>query len=433
MPLTNLEKVQYYFKDYESPTHFITWAALFAIGACLGRKVFWQKGEPLFPNEQMIFVAPPGVGKSLPLRKLMGMVESLTKFNPLTKMPDPLVNIAPTCTTLEELYNILERCGTAIPKEITGDKVYFHSSLAFMITGEMGTLFKPGPSASNLTLFLNDGYDCAPRFDYSTKRSGKNHLKNLCVNFLGCCTPDWVARNLDSQVIGNGWSSRVLWIYGEDTRQLTTKLTFTEEQDKILDGFKEHLKYIAELYGEVTMTPECYEMYDKWYQSNPRKNGRINMDSNLDDYYSRVRTHTLKIAMLHHFLEKKNMVLDCDDFEFALQARAEIEPNMHRALASMTTNPYALLAREMLRAIQAGEQKGGMSSSELMMALYEKSPRGAETIEEVKAYLNISKQIKQIDGRWVTNKVVIDVTEDQFRRGVKPLTEQEIKDAAYGK
>jgi hypothetical protein len=57
-----------------------------------------------------------------------------------------------------------------------------------------------------------------------------------------------------------------------------------------------------------------------------------------------------------------------------------------------------------------------------------------ESIEEVKSYLQLTKQVKMLDNKFVTNKVVIDVSEEQFKaRAVKPLTDEEVRSAAYGK
>lgn len=434
--MTNLEKIHNYFRDYESPEQFITVGALFAIASCLGRKVFFQKGEPIFPNEQIVVVAPPGIGKSLPSRKLMGAVRSLYKETPGSKVLEPMVNIAPACTTLEQLYDILERCGTAIGKDITKtDKPYFHSSLSFILADEMGLLFKPGPQSGNLTLFLNAGYDCTDKFDYETKRSGKNHVTNLCVNFFGCCTPDWVERNLDSSVIGNGWSSRVLFIYGEETRQLTTFLEFTEEQEKLFAEVKQHFREIASLYGEVVMTPECREFYHQWYQSNPKQK-RINQDSKLDDYYSRVRLHTLKLAMLFHFLEKKTLVLELEDFQLALKHRAEWELNMHKALASVNVNPLAKTATDILRFIQS--KPDGATIADIIGEMFDRCPTGMKGIEEAKDYLNQSGKIKPQGNKFIINQKILDLAAEREKLSREALAKEQggviqMEGRVYGK
>lgn len=431
--LTNLEKVHEHFRDYESPEIFITAAYLFCVSSCLGRKVWFQGGQPIFPNQQIVLVGPPGVGKTLPSSKMMDLVRSLQEVNPGTKQMEPLVKVAPTSITLERLFETLESVGTALGKDQTGDKPYFHSSLAFMLEGEMGDLFKPGPAAQNLTIFLNGGYDCRSKFEYETKRSGKNYLQNLCVNFFGATTPDWIERNLDSAVIGNGWSSRVVWLYGDEKRKLTTWLKFSPEQEQYLLDIKKHFRELCKLYGEVTMTPECFEAFDKWYQSDPSKN-KINHDSKLDHYYGRKKLHALKYTLAFHFAESASKIIELKSFERALEFLAGCELHMNKALASFNQNPLALLAVEMLRMIKAAEPRGGCSTSEIMMELYAKSPKGQESILEVQSFLATTKQIKMLDNRYVTNKVVIDVGEEQFKqRNVKPLTDQEIKDVAFGK
>lgn len=413
--MTNFEKLHYYFKDFESPEHFITSGALAAVSCCLGRKVFFQKGAPVFANQQTVIVGPPGIGKTLPMSFLMNELRTFYKNseegNGSKLKLEPEIYVAPDCTTLEEVYQFIERAGTAIPKDVTKDKPYFHASITFLLEDELGILFKPGPNASNLTLFLNAGYDCKQTFQYKTKRSGENNARNLCINFFGCTTPDWMEKNMDSQVIGNGWSSRVLFVYGGQCRQLTTFLEFNDLQNKAFKEVVEHLRSLTKLYGEVVMTPECREFYDRWYQSNPKTENRINKDQVLDNYYSRVRLHTLKLAMAFHFLESKDLTLTVDDFQKAIRFRALIEPDMHKALASINQNPLVPLSEAMLRYI--GSKEDGVTTAELIGEMFAKSRNGLEGIEQAKEFLRLTEKIKPDGNRWVLNKKILSFEKAQ--------------------
>lgn len=361
---------------------------------------------------------------------MLDIVRSLYKETSGSKVLEPLVKVAPTCVTLEKLYETLERCGTALSKEQTKDKPYFHSSLAFMLEGEMGDLFKPGPQTQNLTLFLNSGYDCKKKFEYETKRSGENRLTNLCVNFYGCCTPDWIERNLDASVIGNGWASRVLWIYGGEKRKLTTFYKFTEQQELYLEDIRKHFRAVAELYGEVKMTPECYEYFDRWYHRDCQI--KINQDSKLDDYYARKKLHALKMAIQFHFAEKLSMVIELEDFKQSLKFLSFIELHMHKALASVNSNPTAKLATDMLRFI-TGKQEQGVTLAEIIGEMFGRSIRGMEAIDEAKEYLRVTEQIKQgVEGKWFVNKKIVPV-EFLGREIKRNVSVEEIKEASYGK
>lgn len=425
--MTNHEKVHYYFSQYESPEHFITWGYLFSIAACLGRKVWFQEGEPFFANEQIIIVGPAGVGKSLPSRKLCGIVKSLHKTNS-HNIPVPLVNVAPTCTTLEKLYEVLERCGNACKIK---EKPYFHSSLSFILE-EMGLLFKSSDRSGDLTLFLNAGYDCIDKFEYSTKTKGENRLTNLCVNFLGCCTPEWVADNIKSNVIGNGWSSRVIWLYGAEERQLTTFFKFTEDQNQVLEDLKKHFREVAELKGEVLMTPECLDYYDKWYQKNPKKN-RLNNDSKLDGYYARKRAHAIKVAMLVHFSEKTTMQIDLEDLVKALKLLAAAEIDMHKALASINSNPTARMATDIERLIKDNRERG-LSKADIIGSFFNRDPRGLVAIDEAMEYLRITDQIKCGEvGRYYSVEKIVPVRFVEVKRDLEGLKEDLLKEARYDK
>src|SRR6188768_4309029 len=61
---SNLERWKYYCTTLTSPDSFIEFGFYFMISAALQRRV-WRGGDraPLFPNQYLIFVADPGIGK----------------------------------------------------------------------------------------------------------------------------------------------------------------------------------------------------------------------------------------------------------------------------------------------------------------------------------------------------------------------------------
>lgn len=400
--MTNHEKLMEYFRDYESPRHFLTWDWLYMISSCLGRKVWFQTGAPVFPNIYVVIVGPPAVGKSMPARKLGDALAKLTKIEPDGKIKD-LVNIVPECVTLEKLYDVIEKSTDVVPPNPeTKAKPYVHASVSFLLAEEMGLLFKKNDKMSDLILFLNAGYDCTSKFRYETKRNGSNIINNMCVSFFGCCTTDWIARNISSSVIDDGWSSRVFFIYGDTRHQLTSFYKFSPDQDQYLNDLKKHCEKIAKISGEVTFSKEAEDYFHEWYQNRQTKE-RINKDPKLDNYYSRKKLHIWKLAMLLHFSEHTDMVITLEDMIGAFKIAADAEMNMHKALASINTNPVARLAESIVASIKSSQQ--GMTWVEIIHRHFnDVQVGGMNSLMEARDYLILTGRIKSDGNKFVLPK-----------------------------
>lgn len=347
--MTNLERVHYFFRDFESPAHFIDWNYLYSVAACLGRKVHLQEIDVgIFPNIYPIIVGPPGIGKSFPTNIVCKTLASLTEVGKDGKTPVKLVSITPTCVTLEALYDFIEGSTRAVKTKHGNPEFYHHASVAFALGDEMGLLFKKKDSTSDIVSFLIAGYDCG-KFEYVTKKSGKAEIQNMCVNFLGCCTPAWIAKSMTSDMIGEGFTSRCIFLWGDQERQITTRIKISPEQTAALDSVKKHYRNLAKLQGQVTETDEAFKFLDEWYHDFKANKRRVNTDSKLDFYYSRKKLHLQKVAMLLHFSEHLTMELGVESYRKALSWLNRAELDMHKALSISTRNPLAAIADKILK------------------------------------------------------------------------------------
>lgn len=399
-PNTNFEKIHYYFKDYESPEHFITIDYLFCIACCLGRRVMFQKGEPIFPNIFPIIVGPPAVGKSLPARRMTNELKSL--MNAVDGKPKPLINVAASRITVERLYQVLETYSEVI-KDHEG-KPQITASGCFILADELGLLFSQKDRISDLVNFLIGGYDCTDKLDYDTKQQGTNIIINPCVNLFGCCTPTWVSENLPPRILDLGIGSRMLFVWGDKIRHRTTFLEFSAQQTQALAEVKEHFRALTKVTGLVRLMPDAHEWYDNWVQREQDKY-KINSDPKLEYYYSRKRVHLVKLAMLFHFSENMDLVLTIEDFNRALAFLGFLEKDMHKALAGVNNNPEATLAENMLRAF---EIKKGMRKIEIVQQFF--GSYAMESIDNALGWLNVTNQawLNPMTQKWEVKKTNLE-------------------------
>jgi hypothetical protein len=435
--LTNLEKVHSYFSQFESPEIFITWDYLYIIASCLGRKVWLQGEVPIYPNIFVIIVGPPAVGKSLPARTLADIITPLQKFDERGNAHD-LVNITPTCVTLEKLYDFLEKCGDAVKMknggppgwtpstEAPNPPPYFHSSASFLMADELGMLFKKSDKTKDTILFLNGGFDCMRKFKYETKTKGLNVVTNLCVNFFGCATDRWIADNLSSSVIDEGFASRCFFVWGDTKRQFTTFYKFDAGQKAHLKELEKHFRDVSQVCGEVTLSQEAYEYLDNWYQkSEGGKKFRINNDSKLDHYYGRKKLALIKLAILLHYSETTTTnVVSLATMQHAFKLAAETEVNMHRALASINVNPSAKIADDIKRELK---EVGPLTKAEILCKFFGRASGGKAMIDEAMNYLHLdTAQIRLGSGG--KYELIEKVVAVDFKKPLVEKTTAEVKE-----
>lgn len=403
--MTNFEKLHHYFKDFESPEQFITWGYYYMIASCLGRKVWMQKSNPVYPNIAAVLVGPPGVGKTQPSKILADVLRNLMiPVQPITNPPSfkNMVHVTPQRITLEKLYLNLANSINFFNYE---GKKHCHSSACFFLADEMGLLFKR-ETLQELVMFINAGYDCSNKLDYDTKKNGTDVINNVCINFFGCTTPDWISRNLPASVIGDGWSSRVFFVYGEAKRKLTTYINFDASQNQCLEGLKKHFRAVALLTGEVAFSPEAKEYFENWYLTKSQKEIH-NKDPKLEHYYSRKKIHLWKIATNIHFSEKLDMVITLDELKQAFAFLAFTEADMHKGLASVNQNPTARLAEDILRSVKCGPAEG-LTRIQLIAKLYSVAIGGTGAIDEAINFLMITSQIIMNADKYIVVQKIIN-------------------------
>ena len=406
--MTNFERWHYYLKDLESPTHFITWNYYFMISSCLARRVWWGSSDfPVYPNLYIIIVGPPACGKSLPSNKMAEIVKDLKVVKVLkdgTPVESHLVSASSDSTTLESLYVDLVK---ATKSELTPDKKYYvHASMTFCITNELGTLF--ATNTNDLIRFLNQGYDCSKSFIRSTKNHGTDIISNICINLIGCCTIEFIKESISSRLINEGFTSRVIFLWGEKPRKRTTEIIISPEQQAELEIIKEHLHKVAMLYGNVKMTPDAYKLFDEWTQT--KQDTPINSDPKLQHYYGRKKIHLVKLAMAIHFSDKLTMQIDKEDLEEALKILAIAELDMPNALNSKALNPIAELAEAILSQVQKTKK---LTMVEILMNNFNGGNKQA--ISEALDYLVTTNQItsKPINGKTCYVPLLLDQIDTQ--------------------
>lgn len=377
-----------YTKALEVPELFHIWCACSSIAAAAQRKV-WLDMElfKISPNLYVVLVSPAGIGKGT----AMNIVRDLLSYIPTIKVKSDSI-------TKEKIFGTLEQISKPAPIPGT-TKVLIHSSLT-IFADEMSVFVKRGDQ--DFIGALNMMYNTMSVFRYSTKNMGENVIINPYVNILCGTTPDWIAKNMQEDLLEGGFSARTIFVFSETNKQVNPRLYVSEAGR---EGFKRiitRLERIGQLIGQFKMTEEGRAYYEKWYveyytcpPSNPKMQGFI----------TRKKVHLLKLAMIFSLAYRDDLLLRPEDFAYALNLLQMTEPTIEKALSYTGRNELNMHMRNVLSQIN---QAKSLSLEDLIATNY--SAINFQEIEEILKALEAMGKIKKtqsVQGTKVTTIIEI--------------------------
>jgi energy-coupling factor transporter ATP-binding protein EcfA2 len=281
-----------YASDTEVPAIFHRWAAISSIGAYLGRRYYFNHGHfTINPNMYCMLVGASGTRKSTAIKLFKKLIQQAGYHT-----------IAADKTTKEKF--ILDLSGEADEEAKAVDTDSF---LDQNLWGEDDTGTKPDSEIFIMADEFNDFFGngnvefislLGTLWDYSgiyrnRIKNGKSvSIVNPTVSILGGNTPTNLSIAFPPEIIGQGFFSRLLFIYGEPNGKRITfpKAPSTESTQTIVDLLRA-IRTIC--HGAAELTPEAEEVLDRIYKSNLGVN-----DVRFDSYSTRRFSHLLKLCLI---------------------------------------------------------------------------------------------------------------------------------------
>lgn len=335
------------------------------IAACLERRVWLgENNRETFANLNIIFVGDPGTGKSICARVNANLLKSIKEPNPCPDALDfedekhfrPVINISPNATTLEGLMVRMEARAKLLPTSkyprLTTNRgqaaLYVHSE-------ELENLFKN--DANTLIGFLCECFDAG---DYvsETKTAGISRIRRVCINILAATNPGWMGDAISKKLITSGLSSRTLFIWGGSARSRITFIDEDKEEQKVYDWLHKYCSGLVKIAGPCEFAVEASTYLNEWYTNKEAVSpitGELrkfitNTDKNLIAYYSRKKIITMKLAMVHNYMDTMdNHVISVKNVDDSICALERAEVNMHQVLACAGSNSTHALGIHILR------------------------------------------------------------------------------------
>lgn len=300
----------------ESPELFRRWAAISTISGLAQRRIWCNVGKgQLFPNQYVLLVSPPGIGKSVVLK----LVDELWGLN-------KNIYIGDETTTIPGLLDFMQDC--ASPVLMAGVPVNTHP--LSVAPREYGTYMK----AYDLAVLnvLNDFWDCPTKFSEMTRGGGKNNLEYPVLNLVSGTQPSFLNNVLPEEAWSLGFCSRLLLVYDWQAETLRTRDRLNLPSFP-LEKYKDAVNALCKWEGELKFTDEAIDFFDEWIIDQHQE--PIPKHPRLASYVARRPVHWLKVAMCVALAQGQTFI-DKPSLEAAKRYLLEMEANMPEIFRDMS-------------------------------------------------------------------------------------------------
>lgn len=308
-------------ESIRSPPSFRLWTAIAIIAATLERRV-WTVTDapiPLMPNLYTILAGKPASGKSIMVAIARTMLIDLVKPGGLYLGPDN--------PTKASFMHTLE-ASAKIP--INGMGVTLYSAMT-VLCREFGVLMSKYDR--EFAADLTDIYDNPPVYSAPRVVSKSILVEAPTINILACVTPDTLNDIIPEPAWGQGFTSRIIFVYGAAPEMYRDMFAKIKDSDML--PLKKQLKeFYEELHGEFEWEEPAQDAIRYWF--NIEKEAPVPTYGRLVNYCGRRNEHVMKLAMIAAVSAGHGLTVTLDDFIRGRQWLFDAEktmPDVFRAMA----------------------------------------------------------------------------------------------------
>lgn len=329
----------------EAPEHLHFWVGVSTLAGALRRRVW--KDELIFqwtPNFYIILVGPAGVvTKSTTIglgTRLLRQVEG--------------VHFGPESMTWQGLGQSFADAAEYIEYLEDGEQKKVAQASITCSISELGTFLRPDdpPMMSFLTRMWDGQKDI---FEHKTVASSQIRVENPWLNIISATTPEWLRNNFPKALIGEGLTSRIIFVYADQKRHLVAYPSrrvvpgnFHEIERKLV----EDLQHIATLSGPYELDNHAEAWGQAWYEKHHNGRSSHMVSDRYSGYIARKQTHLHKMAIVLAAAKRDELVLLKEDLIEAEEHLLEAEKSMIKVFESLGVVDEAKTVAEVLHFIR---------------------------------------------------------------------------------
>lgn len=394
-----------YTKDTEPPAIFHRWSLLSCVAAYLARDVYIQHGHfTIYPNMYTLLIGSAGSRKSSAINIAKGLLKQVGYHN-----------FSPTKTTKEKFFidmaekNTPEAIDDILDRNIFGERDdQGQISEVFIVAGEFNTFF--GNNILDFVTDLGELWDYSGLFESKVKNSKSVHIMNPTISILGGNTPTGFSAAFPIEILGQGFFSRTLMIYGERTR---AKITWPEPPCPIhtaeLTAALKEIKLHAISAGALTISSDAKDLLDVIYQSW----GDLE-DARFESYSNRRFTHLLKLAIVLASI-RLSSIIGKEDVIYANTILSYAEHFMPKALGEFGKSKHSDVAHKILQLLSNSDTV--MTSMKIWKAVHNDLDKPSE-LTTLLENLSRAEKIQSVTGGFLIKRKVLKEADTGFKSEV---------------
>lgn len=330
--MTWIESLLLATKDSESPRKYYYWAGLSAISAVVKNNVYLDKFYyKLYPNIYVLLIGRSGLRKGPPVALAKKLVSAVNN----TRIISGRTSIQAVIKELSTAYTVP---GAGAPiVDATG----------YLVSSEFAAFIIQDQQALTILTDLYDGDYHSDGWDNTTKSSGKEKLKNICVSMIGAANEVHFKDAVPDNALGGGFVARTFIIHA-DKKSGVNPLTEKPSHIVSIGEMAEHLRKLAEVKGQFVWSHDGKELYDQWYAK--FSEGEYQDQTGT---LERLHDHILKTAMLLSLSRGTDLTLGIRDVAEAIKACEDFVPGARKVAmgsggSSVSAPGTAVLLKDLL-------------------------------------------------------------------------------------
>lgn len=289
-----------YTADTEVPTNFHRWSMLTSLGAFLGRQFYFAHGEfDINPNMYTMLIGSPGTRKSTAIKlvkKLIGDAGYTSIAADKTSKEKFLLDLSGDTSNESEYSSERRRSVKSesfLDNNLWGDGETDESlpdRECFIMADELNDFM--GNGNIEFISLLGSLWDYNGTYRNRIKSGKSIAIKNPTINILAGNTPTGFSLAFPSEILGQGFFSRILLIYGEPNGR---RITFpTRSSAGSTQAIVDYLRLIkSKVIGPAVLSPQASDLLDEIYCSNSGVD-----DIRFESYSNRRFSHLLKLCLI---------------------------------------------------------------------------------------------------------------------------------------
>jgi len=349
-----------YTLDTESPSCYHYWTGCSLIAAITRRQICLNFNMfKIYPNIYVILVGPAGGRKSI----ATGIGMALAENAGIRKFSDKITAAA----LIKDLSNAIEKKISVT--ENGGQEVEIVSPV-MIYASELGVFLGHDAYGSGVIADLTDLYDCPTRWEKKTISREAETVQGPFINFLAASTTQTLKDVLPQGAVGQGFTSRILFVWGSGRRQRVPIPTWSTGHEMLQKNLVADLKHIGNLKGTFQFSDDGFKAYKKFYMEHPEPEEEYD-DERLRGYGSRKDIHILKLAQIHSLADKDPLIITEVDIAKAIEAVVWLDEGLPNVFAGHGTATNSQDVIRVFRQIEAATARFGyVSYPELLKRNY---------------------------------------------------------------